>query len=85
MQYFVFTTKNIFNKGDKVVIISYDFDADGNIKEEVVEEFILNDYEYYEDDNLLVINSPSNFNEEEFIKKYNKKELMIKKIEENKN
>ncbi|BCX15196.1 MAG: hypothetical protein KatS3mg097_088 [Candidatus Parcubacteria bacterium] len=85
MQYFVFTTKNIFNKGDKVAIICYDFDADGNIKEEIVEEFILNDYEYYEDENLLVINSPHNYNEEEFVKKYKKKELLIKKIEEDKN
>lgn len=85
MQYIIFTAKNIFNKGDKVAIISYYFDADGNIKEEVVEEFILNDYEYYEDENLLVINSPNNHNEQEFIKKYNNKELMIKKIEESKN
>lgn len=78
MKYFIFKSKEI-TKGDKVKIIIRKLnDEKGEYQEEVLEEFIVEDFEYYPEHNLYILNSPGNFSREELEEKILEGELIIK-------
>jgi hypothetical protein len=79
MIYFVFKDQQEINKGDKVKVLVKE--SLGS-KQEILEEFILNEFFYDSTTNLLALISPKNFSKKELIEKVNNKDIIIQ-IEKN--
>lgn len=78
MKYFIFKGEEI-KKGDKVKIIVRKFNEENlEYQEEVLEEFIVDEFEYYPEHNLYILNSPGSFSREELEEKVGKGELIVK-------
>jgi hypothetical protein len=81
MKYFLFKDeKEEINKGDRVRVLTRKYETE--FKEEVLEEFVLENFFYHPETKILVIFSPANFSEKELIEKIGDGEVIIN-IEKN--
>jgi hypothetical protein len=81
MKYFLFKDeKEEINKGDRVRVLVRKYEPE--FKEEVLEEFVLENFFYHPETKILVIFSPANFSEKELIEKTGDGEIIIN-IEKN--
>lgn len=83
MKYFIFKKRGEFKKGDKVKILIRKFDESKNkYIEELLEEFVLEEFEYYPEHNLYVLNSPAKFNQKELQQKIENGEIIAETTKE---
>ncbi|GIW67594.1 MAG: hypothetical protein KatS3mg096_462 [Candidatus Parcubacteria bacterium] len=86
MRYFVFQTEETKIKpGDKVRVLVRNYEIKNNkpeFGEKILEEFVLEKFDYYPEVNILVIFSPANFSEQELVKKIGQGEVILQ-IESN--
>jgi hypothetical protein len=81
MKYFLFKDEEEkINKGDRVRVLIRKYEPE--FKEEVLEEFDLENFFYHPETKILVIFSPANFSAKELIKKIGDGEVIIN-IEKN--
>jgi hypothetical protein len=81
MKYFLFKDEEEkIDKGDKVKVLVRKYDPE--FKEEVLEEFVLENFLYYPETKIFVIFSPGNFSEKELMEKIGDGEVIVK-IEKN--
>jgi len=81
MKYFLFKDEEVkIDKGDKVKVLVRKYEPE--FKEEVLEEFVLEDFIYDPETKILIIFSPSQFSEEELKEKVGDGEVTIN-IEKN--
>jgi hypothetical protein len=81
MRYFLFKDEESkIDKGDKVKVLVRKYEPE--FKEEILEEFILEDFSYDPETKILVVHSPANFSEKELEEKVGDGEVIVK-IEKN--
>jgi hypothetical protein len=81
MKYFLFKDEEEeINKGDKVRVLVRKYEPE--FKEEVLEEFVLENFFYHPETKILVIFSPANFSEKELMEKIGDGEVIVN-IEKN--
>lgn len=78
MKYLIFKKDNSLKKGNKVKVLITKFNAKTKeIEEELLEEFVLNDFDYYPQEGIYVISSPLDLSTDELEKRMNSNEVIL--------